>query len=139
MEEDEHGAEPRTNDTAIRVRRDVLANSDIGAILLAQGAGWAFIQSRRRRGRKLPFGSYLNVNGYAAKSFSPLVSTTGSGNEYAERAGLNYAGRTWQLQANYEGIGERFVNATWFDASRREQLLHFSRADSPARRVELDP
>ena len=125
VEEDSHAGEPRTNDTAIRVRRDVLANSDIGAILLLREPGGPSYNRVGGVDANFRFGSYLNVNGYAAKSFSPLANTPGSGNDYAERAGLNYAGRVWQFQANVEGVGERFVNELGF-VPRRGVNNYFS-------------
>jgi hypothetical protein len=125
VEEDEHGTEPRTNDTAIRVRRDVLANSDIGAILLLREPGGPSYNRVGGVDANFRFGSYLNVNGYAAKSFSPLESVTSTGNEYAEKAGVNYAGRVWQVQANVEGTGERFVNELGF-VPRRGVNNYFS-------------
>jgi hypothetical protein len=114
VQQDAHAGEPGTNVTAIRVRRDVLANSDIGAILLAREPSGPQFNRVGGVDANFRFGSYLNVNGYAAKSFAPAPIVARAGNEYASRAGLNYAGRVWQIQASYEGVGERFENELGF-------------------------
>ena len=52
--EQDRGAAPATNFTALRVRRDILANSDIGAVLLNKEENGSALQPRRRRRRELP-------------------------------------------------------------------------------------
>src|SRR4030095_944639 len=64
---------PATNFTALRLRRDVLANSDIGAVLLDKElAGPAF---NRLAGfdANFRFGN-LTMNGLAARTFSPAAA-----------------------------------------------------------------
>jgi hypothetical protein len=117
VQQDASSGEPRTNITALRVRRDVLANSDVGAILLAREPRGPAYNRVGGFDANFRFGSYLNVNGYAARSFSPPASAPDSdsgGNEYASRAGFNYAGRVWQLQSAFEGVGQHFENELGF-------------------------
>src|SRR5262245_9723348 len=105
------------NFTALRLRRDVLANSDIGAMLLNKDENGPHFNRVAGLDANFRFGD-LTVNTYIARSFSPelalqnLAST--SGNAYASRAGFNYQSRTWQLQAGHSGIGERFNDEVGF-------------------------
>jgi hypothetical protein len=107
LQQREHGAQPGTNFTALRLRRDILANSDIGAILLnKEEAGPTFNRIAGLDGN-FRFG-FLTANAYLARSFSPEPAVPAAGNPYASRAGFNYQSRTWQAQSGYSGIGERF-------------------------------
>jgi hypothetical protein len=105
------------NFTALRLRRDVLANSDIGAILLNKEENGPHFNRVAGLDANFRFGD-LTVNTYVARSFSPglalqdLAST--GGNAYASRAGFNYQSRTWQFQAGHSGIGGRFNDEVGF-------------------------
>jgi hypothetical protein len=57
---------------------------------------------------------FLNVNGYAAKTFSPASSVAGTGQDIATRAGFNYLTRTLQVRAHYNAIGARFNDELGF-------------------------
>jgi hypothetical protein len=103
-----------TNFTALRLRRDVLANSDIGAVLLdKEVAGPAF---NRLAGfdANFRFGDLI-MNGYAAKTFSPVTATTAvRGNELTTRANIEYRNRQWRLATKYSTIGEGFNDELGF-------------------------
>src|SRR5688572_16703388 len=108
IQQREQGAVPSTNFTALRVRRDLLANSDVGAVLLNKeevGDGFNRVAGVDANFR---FGSFLQMAAYAAKTFSPESVVPGSGNDVATRANINYQDRQWQFQGTYSGIGERF-------------------------------
>jgi hypothetical protein len=85
------------NFTALRLRRDVLANSDFGAILLNKEEHGPHFNRVAGLDANFRFGD-LTLNAYVARSFSPdpasqdLASTRG--NAYASRAGFNYQSRT---------------------------------------------
>ena len=105
------------NFTALRLRRDVLANSDIGAILLNKEENGPHFNRVAGLDANFRFGD-LTVNTYLARSFSPDLAlqdlTSTSGNAYASRAGFNYQSRTWQFQAGHSGIGARFNDEVGF-------------------------
>ena len=61
---------PATNFSALRLRRDVLANSDVGAVLLDKEASGPGFNRLAGADANFRFG-YLQVNGFVAKSFSP--------------------------------------------------------------------
>jgi hypothetical protein len=105
------------NFTALRLRSDVLANSDIGAILLNKEENGPHFNRVAGLDANFRFGD-LTVNTYVARSFSPDLAlqdlTSTSGNAYASRAGFNYQSRTWQFQAGHSGIGARFNDEVGF-------------------------
>jgi hypothetical protein len=104
---------PATNFTALRLRRDILANSDIGAVLLNKeenGPGYNRVAGVDANFR---FG-FLAVNGYVAKTFSPQFVEPGSGGDTALRGSVNYQSRVWQFRAHFNGIGERFNDEMGF-------------------------
>jgi len=104
---------PSANFGALRLRRDILSNSDIGAVLLNKEQGGPHFNRVAGFDGNFRFG-FLTLNGYVAKSFSPDAIGAGDGNEFAQKTGFNYASRTWQATSNYGGIGERFHDELGF-------------------------
>jgi hypothetical protein len=114
IQQRERGAVPSTNFTALRVRRDLLANSDVGAVFLNKeevGDGFNRVAGVDANFR---FGSFLQMAAYAAKTFSPESAVPGSGDDLATRANINYQDRQWQFQGTYSTIGERFNDELGF-------------------------
>ena len=108
-----HDAQPGVNFTALRLRRDILTNSDIGAVLLDKEVSGPHYNRVAGIDANFRFG-YLNVNGYVTRSFAPAPGTALEGNAYATRAGFEYQSPTWQAQASHNSIGERFVDEMGF-------------------------
>jgi Domain of unknown function (DUF5916)/Carbohydrate family 9 binding domain-like len=130
------------NFTALRLRRDVLANSDIGAILLNKEDNGPHFNRVAGLDANFRFGD-LTANAYVARSFSPdLVSqdlASSQGNAYASRAGFNYQSRTWQAQAGHSGIGERFNGEVGFVPRRGDRQFRWAvrPTDTPPRAIEM--
>ncbi|MBI2189129.1 MAG: carbohydrate binding family 9 domain-containing protein [Acidobacteria bacterium] len=101
------------NFTALRLRRDILANSDIGAVFLNKERNGPLFNRVAGVDANFRFGD-LSINAYLAKSFSPGTAAPHTGNELASRAGFNYQSRTWQAQAGHSGIGDRFNDEMGF-------------------------
>jgi hypothetical protein len=104
---------PGTNFTALRLRRDVLANSDIGAVLLdkeVMGPGFNRLAGFDANFR---FGN-LQLNGLAAKTFSPETAVAANGSELTTRTSVDYRDRKWRLNARYTTIGEGFDDELGF-------------------------
>jgi hypothetical protein len=114
IQQREDGGVPATNFTALRLRRDVLANSDIGAVLLDKelaGPGFNRIAGFDANFR---FGN-LTMNGLAAKTFSPAAAVANTaGNELTTRAGFEYRNRQWRVSSKYSTIGDRFHDELGF-------------------------
>ena len=105
---------PSTNFTALRMRRDILANSDIGAVLLNKEEAGSHFNRVAGLDANLRWGSFLTTSGYVSKTFSPEAVLARTGNAYATRASVNYQDRTWQLTGTYSGIGEQFKDEVGF-------------------------
>ncbi len=104
---------PSTNFTALRLRRDLLANSDIGVVLLNRDENGPRYNRVGGVDANFRFG-FLSLNGYVAKAFSPEFVEPGSGDDVAARGSFNYQSRVWQFRAHYNAIGERFNNEMGF-------------------------
>ena len=105
---------PAANFTALRVRRDILANSDIGAVLLnkeADGPGFNRVAGVDANFR---FGPYVSANAYGARTFSPDSALPAQGREYTMRVGGRYEGRVWQANGRFDTIGSRFNDEMGF-------------------------
>ena len=149
MQQRELGTTPSTNFTAFRMRRDILANSDVGAVVLnKEQAGPSF---NRVAGVDANFRfGFLTVNGWAAKSFSPAQAVPPTGNDYASTVAFTYNSRTWQLQTDYKSVGNAFndemgfiqrhgvnnLNGRWGRPMRPAFLSKWARQNMP--HLELD-
>ncbi|HUR33836.1 MAG TPA: DUF5916 domain-containing protein [Vicinamibacterales bacterium] len=107
------GPVPSTNFTAVRVDRSVLANSDIGVMLLNKdqaGGGYnrvAGVDGNFRFGQ-------LAMGAYAVKTLAPQAAVPGSGEDFSTRANFNYQSRKYLLRGAYEVIGRRFRDELGF-------------------------
>ena len=109
IQQREHRSDPAANLTAIRLQRDVLANSDIGAVLLNKDDSGPQYSRMAGLDANFRFG-FLSVNGYLARAFSPDAGLSTEGNAYASRAGLQYESPAFQFQAAYSGVGQQFTD-----------------------------
>jgi uncharacterized protein DUF5916/cellulose/xylan binding protein with CBM9 domain len=105
---------PGTNFTALRLRRDVLANSDIGAVVLDKELTGPDFNRLAGFDANFRFGN-LTMNGLAARSFSPVAAVANTeGNEFTTRAGFEYRNRQWRFSTKYSTIGDRFHDELGF-------------------------
>jgi len=130
IQQREQGSVPATNFTALRLRRDILANSDVGAVLLDKEDSGPHSNRVAGFDANFRFG-LLTMNGYVARTFTPTATAaTAAGNEYATRASARYESRTWQFAGRFDSIGRRFndemgfvprqgVSNTYVSAGRR--------------------
>ncbi|MBI4886052.1 MAG: carbohydrate binding family 9 domain-containing protein [Acidobacteria bacterium] len=105
---------PSANFSAFRLRRNVLANSDIGLLVLskdAHGPGYNRVAGADANFR---FFENLNLNAAAARTFSPAAAVPGAGSDSMGRAGFSYRDNVWDLTAFYLRIGERFNDEMGF-------------------------
>ena len=94
------------NFTAIRVKRNVLANSSIGAIVLNSQNGISGYNRAIGVDGGFMLGQYVTLTGAMGKTFSPDAS----GNDLAGVADFAWKSDRFQYGAQYQDIGER-VNA----------------------------
>ncbi len=108
IQQRESGLSASTNFTAFRLRRNVLANSDVGVMVLnkeAIGAGYNRFAGADANFR---FFKNLNVNAFAGRSFSPPAVVGTQGSEAILRGGLSYRGQVVETRASYASLGTRF-------------------------------
>src|SRR6185369_3225447 len=89
IHEREDGGVPATNFSALRLRRDVLANSDIGAVLLDKEVAGPGFNRLAGFDANFRFGG-LTMNGFAAKTFSPTPAVGDTGSDLTTRANAEY-------------------------------------------------
>ena len=103
------GSEPETNFTALRLRRDVRGNSDIGVMMLNKeegGPGWNRVVGTDANFR---FFQNLNVNGSVTKTFSPTEAVArGEGRDMMLRSNFSYRSDVLEFRGSHTRIGERF-------------------------------
>ncbi len=106
MQGEEFGVRPSENYTVARVRRDVLANSDIGAIFVSRDAMGTSEDFNRVAGMDANFRvfRYFNVNGFAARSATPGETR----NQGTAKLAVGWEDSLKRLQASVLHIGEGF-------------------------------
>jgi hypothetical protein len=114
IQQQEQGASPATNFTALRLRRDLMANSDIGVMVLnkeKRGTGY-----NRAVGADANFRFFRNlyINGFAAATFSRDDVLSRPGKNSATRIGMNWRDSFWEARASHLSIGDRFNDELGF-------------------------
>jgi hypothetical protein len=113
IQQREQGGVPSTNFSAVRLRRDILANSDVGAVFLDKEQAGAHYNRVAGIDANFRFG-FFSANGYVAQTFSPQSAVPGRGRSLATRAAAGYQDRTWTFRGRFDGIGERFNDEIGF-------------------------
>jgi hypothetical protein len=113
IQQREQGPVPSTNFTALRLDRSVLANSDVGLMLLNKDADGAAYNRVAGVDANFRFGQ-LSMGGYAVKTAASRSTVPGSGEDFSTRVNFNYQSRTYLLRGAYEVIGRRFRDELGF-------------------------
>jgi hypothetical protein len=94
------------NYTVVRARTDVFSSSDIGAIVLSRQASGGHDDLNRVAGvdANFRFFTSLNLNGFAARSETPGVTT----NQNSAKAAIGWEDSLTRFQASIMTIGEGF-------------------------------
>jgi hypothetical protein len=97
---------PGTNYTVLRVRRDILASSDVGAVVLSRQPSGTSDDFNRVGGFDANFRFFksLSINGFAARSDSPGVTT----NQNSAKASIGWEDSLRRAQASIMTVGEGF-------------------------------
>ena len=114
IQQQDKDASPATNFTAARLRKDVLANSDIGVMFLNKeqsGDGY-----NRAFGGDANFRFFrdFNLNFAAAKSASPQEKVPGEGDDWYSKSSFSYRDNFWETRGMYQTIGSRFNDEMGF-------------------------
>jgi hypothetical protein len=105
---------PSTNFTALRLRRNVLANSDIGLMVLNKDADGLHYNRVLGADSNFRFFDNLYITGYAAKSYSPEEIKPGEGKDTLAKAGFQYRGDIWEFRGSFLNVGDRFNDEMGF-------------------------
>lgn len=100
------GARDGDNYTVLRARRDVLRNSDVGAIFLSRQSAGASTDRNEVVGAdaNFRFVKAFSVNGFLAKSFTPGVG----GGEMAGKGSFVWNDNRFHAQYSLLSVGDRF-------------------------------
>ncbi len=114
IQQREQDLSPSTNFTALRARRDILANSDIGVMFLNKDPNGS--DYNRAFGADVNFRFFrdLTMNFAGAKSATPVERLPGSGDDYYSKSGFGYRGDVLETRAMYQTIGSRFNDEMGF-------------------------
>ena len=109
IQQEKQNAAPATNFTAMRVRRDVFANSDIGLMLLNKDQSGSLFNRVLGLDGNFRFFQNLNINGNFTKTSAPSsVLAAGSGHDTMFSGRSTYRGRVWEFRGSYAKVGQRF-------------------------------
>ena len=106
LQTDDLGATPRTNYTVVRVKRDVLRRSNIGAMFTNRSKSAVVDGTNQVYGvdGNFNFGQEVNFSGFYAQSRTPGLNSENE--SYMGRA--NYGGDRYGLSADYTVVGDNF-------------------------------
>ena len=113
VQQTEEGDVPATNFTALRARRDILANSDVGVVLLNKEESGHHFNRVAGVDANFRFG-FLTLDAYAVQTFSPASEVSGDGGRFAASGHANYQSRVWQFRGRYSAIGQNFIDEMGF-------------------------
>ncbi|MBI4487387.1 MAG: carbohydrate binding family 9 domain-containing protein, partial [Acidobacteria bacterium] len=105
---------PATNVTVLRLRRNVLANSDVGFIVLNKDLSGSDYNRAAGIDANFRFFRNLLVNGAVAKTLTPASRIAGTGKDVTLNAETSYRDNFWDLRGSYLTIGERFNDELGF-------------------------
>jgi hypothetical protein len=105
---------PATNYTALRLRRDVFRNSDVGVMFLNKDVSGTDYNRAFGFDANFRFLGDLRVNTALAKTDTPVSRLPGSGNDWYTKSGISYRNNFWDTRALFQTIGGRFNDEMGF-------------------------
>jgi hypothetical protein len=114
IQQREGAGSPSTNFTALRLRRDVLAQSDIGVLVLNKETAGAHFNRVVGADANFRFFQNLDLNIAGARTFSPESAMPGEGDDWYTKSSFNYNTNRLAIRGGYQTIGERFNNEMGF-------------------------
>lgn len=112
MQQKEFEHNRATNFTVARLRRNILANSDVGFMMGNKEVEGPHYNRVIGADANFRFGQAVTVNGYLAKSFSPLAGK--DSDDWSSNLGFNYQDGTYTVDVSYADIQENFTNEMGF-------------------------
>jgi len=114
IQQREQGRSPSTNFTALRLRRDILGNSDVGVMMLNKDPKG--FDHNRAFGADANFRFFrdLTLNFAAAKSDTPVSRIPGTGDDWYSKSSFGYRGNVLETRGMFQTIGSRFNDEMGF-------------------------
>ena len=107
-------ASPSTNFTALRLRRNVLANSDVGVMLLNKDASGSAYNRAAGADANFRFFRDLTFNFALAKTDSPSSKVPGTGDDWYSKSSFGYRDNFWETRGAYQTFGTRLNDEMGF-------------------------
>jgi hypothetical protein len=114
IQQREKDATPSTNFTALRARRDILANSDVGVMFLNKDPNGGDYNRAFGADANFRFFRDLTFNVAGARSATPSERLPGSGDDWYSKSSFGYRGDVLETRAMYQTIGSRFNDEMGF-------------------------
>jgi len=114
IQQREKGASPSTNFTALRLRRNILANSDIGVMMVNKDPKGGDYNRGFGADANFRFLRDLTASVSVAKSASPKHRLAGSGDDWYSKSSAGYRSNRWEARGMYQTIGSRFNDEMGF-------------------------
>ena len=114
IQQREKDLSPSTNFTALRLRRDILRNSDIGVMMLNKDPQGDDYNRAFGADANFRFFRDLTMNFAGAKSATPEERLPGSGDDLYSKSSFGYRGDVWETRGMYQTIGSRFNDEMGF-------------------------
>jgi hypothetical protein len=112
--EDVDAKSPATNFTALRLRRNVFANSDVGVIVLNKEQDGPLFNRLAGADGNFRFFRNFNVNALVARTMSPASVVGVRGRESMAKASYSYRGDILDTRGGYTYTGSRFNDELGF-------------------------
>ena len=114
IQQQEKNSLPSTNFTALRLRRDILANSDLGVMFLNKDPKGSDHNRGFGADANFRFFGDLTANVAIAKSDSPVARVPGTGDDWYSKSSIAYRDNFWEARGMYQTIGARFNDEMGF-------------------------
>ncbi|MGH9217808.1 MAG: DUF5916 domain-containing protein, partial [Vicinamibacterales bacterium] len=114
IQQREQDSSPSTNFTALRLRRDIFANSDIGVMFLNKDPNGADHNRAFGADANFRFFNDLTANVAVSKSDSPVWRIPGEGDDWYSKSSIAWRDNKWDARGMYQTIGGRFNDEMGF-------------------------
>jgi hypothetical protein len=114
IQQREQDNSPSTNFTALRLRRNILANSDVGVMFINKDPQGADHNRGIGADANFRFFTDLTMNLAVAKSDSPGARIPGRGDDWYSKTSVGWRSNRWEARGMYQTIGARFNNEMGF-------------------------
>jgi hypothetical protein len=114
IQQREKDSSPSTNFTALRLRRNILANSDIGVMFLNKDPKGSDHNRGFGADANFRFLGDLTANLAVARSDSPVSRVPGEGDDWYSKSSVGYRNNKWEARGMYQTIGGRFNDEMGF-------------------------